>query len=633
LIIDTWNLTIPAPPTPSRWISITESRIVVAQHMPPRYRTLVVYSLLLAMLAAAWLAYELGGAARFPPWWAMGLCVAGNVFVWQFGLRAPRMGLISMERVPQIGLLLVVDAPVAASICAVASFLWPLINREYSQGSWRVGLLRAVHNAAMTVLMMLVAHRIYVALGGQHPLVDLSVRDVVPLAGMALAAQIVNIGLMALFFRFDGRVVSRVITPAYALSDFVFVPGGVLAAVLFDAQQPAVFGLFVALMVVFVLSFDALGDVFATDGSRAPLARLFEVRRAMGGVRRIDELGERVLAETRALFPFDEFYFVLVDRNEQSLDVRIHERRGERLPRRSKSMSAGLFGWAVEGARPLLVEAFAHASEQVRQRAEVTGKETGSVIIVPLVEGGAVVGLLSVQHTRAGVYSEADLHLMQHLAEQVVGALADARAFEDLEDYRQRLEERVAERTVELERANGEKERLIAAMRERSRTLERESQEDPLTSVANRRSFTRRLMAEMEVALAVGQPLTLAVADLDHFKVVNDRLGHAIGDMALRESALLMQQLCRETDLVARIGGEEFALVLPAMTREGAIEFCNRIRNAIESHEWRRFHPDLAVTISIGLAQWDGTCEVVEFLEAADTQLYRAKRAGRNQVA
>jgi diguanylate cyclase (GGDEF)-like protein len=215
----------------------------------------------------------------------------------------------------------------------------------------------------------------------------------------------------------------------------------------------------------------------------------------------------------------------------------------------------------------------------------------------------------------------------------VVGALADARAFEDLEDYRQRLEERVAERTAELERANGEKERLIAAMRERSRTLERESQEDPLTSVANRRSFTRRLMAEMEVALAVGQPLTLAVADLDHFKVVNDRLGHAIGDMALRESALLMQQLCRETDLVARIGGEEFALVLPAMTREGAIEFCNRIRNAIESHEWRRFHPDLAVTISIGLAQWDGTCEVVEFLEAADTQLYRAKRAGRNQVA
>ncbi|HVF16896.1 MAG TPA: diguanylate cyclase, partial [Steroidobacteraceae bacterium] len=244
-----------------------------------------------------------------------------------------------------------------------------------------------------------------------------------------------------------------------------------------------------------------------------------------------------------------------------------------------------------------------------------------------------VVGVLSVQHTQSGLYSEADLHLMQQLAEQVAAAIGDAQAFEDLEDYRQRLEERVAERTAELERANGEKERLIAAMRERSRTLERESQEDPLTGLANRRVFTRRLAAEMEVALAVGQPLTLAVADLDHFKVVNDRLGHAIGDQALRESAALMRRLCRETDLVCRIGGEEFAIILPAMTRDGAMEFCDRIRGAIESHEWQRFHRDLSVTISIGLSQWDGTAEVPELLEAADAQLYRAKRAGRNQVA
>ena len=601
--------------------------------MPSRYRALVVYSLLLAVIAAAWLAYEFRGGASFPSWWAIVLCVVANLFVWQFGLKAPRIGLISMERIPQIGLLLIVDAPIAACICAAASLLWPLLNREYSHGSSRVGLLRGIHNAAMTILMLLVAHRIYVQLGGVHPLAALTLQDIVPLSAMAIGAQLVNIGLMSLFFRFDGRDVARVITPAYALSDLVFVPAGVLAAVLFNGQSLAVFGLYVALLVVFVLSFDALGDTFGTsDSTRAPLARLFEVRRSMHGVRRIDELGERILTETRALFPFDEFYFVLVDRDEGVLDVRVHERRGERLSRRSKQMSAGLFGWAVERARPILIESLAHAPDQVRQRGIDTGKETGAAIIVPLVEAGTVVGLLSVQHTQSGVYSDADLHLMQQLAEQVAVALADAQAFEDLEDYRQRLEERVAERTAELERANGEKERLIAAMRERSRTLERESQEDPLTGLANRRSFTRRLEAEMEVALAVGQPLTLAVADLDHFKIVNDRLGHRIGDAALRESGVLMRSLVRDTDLVARIGGEEFALVLPAMTREGALEFCNRIRSAIESHAWHGIHSELAVTISIGLAQWDGTAEVPELVEAADAQLYRAKRAGRNQV-
>jgi diguanylate cyclase (GGDEF)-like protein len=269
----------------------------------------------------------------------------------------------------------------------------------------------------------------------------------------------------------------------------------------------------------------------------------------------------------------------------------------------------------------------------LRRRADVTEKETGSLLVVPLIEGGIVIGLLSVQHTEAGVYSNADLHLMRQLAEQVAAAVADARAFEDLEDYRRRLEERVAERTADLEKANWDKERLIAALRERSSRLERETQEDPLTGVANRRLFTQRLAAEMELALAVGQPLTIAVADLDHFKVVNDQLGHAVGDLALRESASLLQRLCRENDLVARIGGEEFALILPGLTRESGVAFCEDLRQRVEAHDWRAVHQELAVTISIGLSQWDGSAEVAELLKAADIQLYRAKRAGRNQVA
>ena len=196
-----------------------------------------------------------------------------------------------------------------------------------------------------------------------------------------------------------------------------------------------------------------------------------------------------------------------------------------------------------------------------------------------------------------------------------------------------RLEMRVAERTHELEKASTEKERLIAALRERSLKLERESQEDPLTGLANRRHFAQRLAAEMEVALAVGHPLSIAVGDLDHFKVINDRLGHAVGDQVLNEVAKLMRGECRPTDLVARIGGEEFALILPGLSQEQGLEFCERLRACVERHEWRRVRPDLNVTLSIGLSQWDGSTEVPELLQAADIQLYRAKRAGRNQVA
>ena len=131
----------------------------------------------------------------------------------------------------------------------------------------------------------------------------------------------------------------------------------------------------------------------------------------------------------------------------------------------------------------------------------------------------------------------------------------------------------------------------------------------------------------------MGQPLALAVADLDHFKIVNDRMGHRVGDEVLRRSANIMQRHCRPVDLVARIGGEEFALILPGLDLTSATVRCEALRSAVELHPWTAVHPGLRVTLSIGIAQWDGACGADELLHAADTRLYSAKHAGRNRVA
>jgi hypothetical protein len=345
--------------------------------MGSRYGALALYSALLAAVAGVWLAGALKDGAAFPPLWVAAIGVAANLFLWRFGLRT-RMGLISMERVPQIALLLAFSAPAAAVICGAASFIWPLVSRTYSQGSLQVGLLRSFHNAAMTVLMLLAAGAAYSAVDGQTPLRDFGASDIGPIVAMALVTQVVNIGLMTLFFRFDGRAVRAVVTPAYALSDLVFVPAAVFTAALYGGGHVSLLVLFALVLIVFALSFNSIGDAASAEASeRSPLVQLFKTTRALHGARRLDELGARILTEARSLFRFDEFYFVLVERGQQILDVRVHERRGQRQPGRTKSVRSGLFGWVVDQAEPVLVENWSTAAPALRERAESTGKETG----------------------------------------------------------------------------------------------------------------------------------------------------------------------------------------------------------------------------------------------------------------
>src|SRR5262245_43393468 len=113
--------------------------------MRSRYGTLAIYSTLLACVAVVSLLVGLLRGVEFPAWWVVLLGIGACLFVWQFGLQAPRLGLISMERLPQIGFLLVFDPAVAASICGVASLLWPLVSKRYSQGSLKVGAIRGIH--------------------------------------------------------------------------------------------------------------------------------------------------------------------------------------------------------------------------------------------------------------------------------------------------------------------------------------------------------------------------------------------------------------------------------------------------------------------------------------------------------
>jgi diguanylate cyclase (GGDEF)-like protein len=158
---------------------------------------------------------------------------------------------------------------------------------------------------------------------------------------------------------------------------------------------------------------------------------------------------------------------------------------------------------------------------------------------------------------------------------------------------------------------------------------------DALTGCLNRRSLEARLRADLRSARRRGSTVAVAAVDLDNFKEINDSRGHPVGDLVLQQVAAIMKMIIRDTDAVARYGGDEFVVVLPDTGWQGALTFGDRLRRHVDDHS---FGPPgaapLGVTISVGVAlsrSSDATSSD-ELLQEADAALYRAKTAGRNRV-
>ncbi|WP_395335492.1 diguanylate cyclase [Novosphingobium sp. BL-8H] len=154
---------------------------------------------------------------------------------------------------------------------------------------------------------------------------------------------------------------------------------------------------------------------------------------------------------------------------------------------------------------------------------------------------------------------------------------------------------------------------------------------DPLTGIANRRKVFSVLEAEVERAETQGTELSIAVLDIDRFKQVNDRFGHAVGDQVIRRIAQICAMMIRTCDFVGRIGGEEFVIVLSGMGPDMAVAVAERMRRAIENEDWTALEID-RVTASIGLACHAPEMDRDQLLARADGALYRAKQDGRNRL-
>ena len=175
--------------------------------------------------------------------------------------------------------------------------------------------------------------------------------------------------------------------------------------------------------------------------------------------------------------------------------------------------------------------------------------------------------------------------------------------------------------------------RILATIA-RETSLLADAMTDSLTGLANYRSFSLSLERELERSRRYDLPLSLITLDLDHMKVINDRHGHDAGNDAIREVASVLSGAVRKFELVARQGGDEFAVIVPNTSAADARRLAERLRDAVGT----RAILGLKLSASIGLASWETggregrQLKAAEFLKASDDALYRAKRAGRDRV-
>jgi diguanylate cyclase (GGDEF)-like protein len=322
------------------------------------------------------------------------------------------------------------------------------------------------------------------------------------------------------------------------------------------------------------------------------------------------------------------------------------------LARANLARFCGLCGDA-DTALALLVEALRVAQQHGHRQMVLTCESTLGELLVR--EGQPAAALAPLERALAGLAQHYELGLELDIRLQLANACKALgewqRALEHHERYHalkvQQLQERadVGSRVLvnrqQLDHARFEAERArMEAELQRTQTAELQQQalhlgrlanEDALTGLGNRRHADQELPRMVQLAQQRGEPLSVALLDLDHFKRINDHHGHPLGDEVLRLVGGLIRRGTRASDLTARVGGEEFMVAFPGLDLATALDACERLRTTIGRTNWEALAPGLKVTVSVGLACGpEATPDAL--VQRADRALYRAKQEGRDRL-
>ncbi len=326
-------------------------------------------------------------------------------------------------------------------------------------------------------------------------------------------------------------------------------------------------------------------------------ASLYQIGLVTTSSLQIDEVMQLIYEQVnRALHP-DTFYIALFDDDLNELRYDIFVEGGVTLqPFKARLDSVGIASWVIRNRRPIFVHNWNIEREQLPFETNIVGTTAQSLISVPLIAKDKIVGVLSVQAVQPDAFESHHLRLLSSIASQAALALENAR--------------------------------LHA-------TVHEQAQRDSLTGAFNHGTFIDRLNRALEAAQTERSTVALVMLDVDKFKTYNDTYGHLVGNDVLRSVVTSIQGHVKSTDVVGRWGGEEFAILLPNVSRAQARLVTERIRQTVAHNVMRDMQnrPIPSPTVSQGIAMYpDDAIEIEELIGKADTALYRAKDLGRNHI-
>ncbi|GAB4278857.1 MAG: hypothetical protein Kow0029_22360 [Candidatus Rifleibacteriota bacterium] len=318
------------------------------------------------------------------------------------------------------------------------------------------------------------------------------------------------------------------------------------------------------------------------------LSTLYEVGKAISSILDFKKLQNIILETVVKVLKAEKGSLMLLDESEKILSIGVAVGLSEDITRDTRlEIGESIAGWVVDSKKPLFVKNV--ETDQAFLAIKKKNIRTGTLMCVPLMAKEKVLGALNISKSIPDSFSEKDFELFINLANQASIAIENAKLY-------------------------------------------RYAVTDEMTKLYNHRYFQQRLDEELLRADRYENHVSLMILDVDYFKKFNDTYGHPEGDRVLKTVARIIEKSVREIDIVARYGGEEFVVICPEKNAEGSLVPAERIRKAVESHDFRIDGKHVPISVSIGVAGYpDQARSKTELITKADYALYYSKQNGRNR--